>query len=218
LFRNRAGELSRGNPQSSPLVCIAVGISDEPRWKAVIYRLVEDPTYRAELIVGSGTAGTGEMLPDEERQLARSVALLCGYPTFSGISPLEIGYLIESASVRQYATGAILVHEGGVEDEFFIILQGQVAIMVADELGALSHAASLSAGDFFGEIAPLFDTQRTATATATAPTQLAVIPGDRFREILESSEDLRDRIEASARRRLFSTSAVTHTDVLRDVS
>jgi CRP-like cAMP-binding protein len=52
----------------------------------------------------------------------------------------------------------------------------------------------LRAGDFFGEIALVEDTPRTATVTATTPVRLLVITDRAFKQLLGKQPELQRKV------------------------
>ena len=93
------------------------------------------------------------------------------------------------------------MHQGAIEASFFIILKGGVTVTMVDEMHRERHIASLAGGDFFGAVALLFDTPRTATVRASSSCTLLSIHGDKFYRFLDQAPRLRGRIEAAAKAR-----------------
>jgi Major Facilitator Superfamily/Cyclic nucleotide-binding domain len=75
----------------------------------------------------------------------------------------------------QVGEGATVVREGDPGDDFYIVEEGSLAVMVGGEPRAPIHA-----GGFFGEIALLRDTPRTATVTATSDCRLLALGREQF--------------------------------------
>jgi len=94
---------------------------------------------------------------------------------FPGIPPEEAQLLIASGDTRSFPIGAVVCQEGAVETCFYIILKGEVRVtkqITSEEVCLLNH---LFAGDFFGEMALIHDTLRTATVAAVMPTEVLEI-------------------------------------------
>jgi MFS family permease len=73
------------------------------------------------------------------------------------------------------AAGDVVVREGDPGDEFYIVDQGALAVTVGGEPRPPIHP-----GGFFGEIALLRDSPRTATVTATTDCRLLALGRDQF--------------------------------------
>ena len=66
----------------------------------------------------------------------------------------------------------------------------------------------LGPGQFFGEMALLFGTPRSATVTATKPSVLLVLDIADFRELAGRRPDVVDLIEAEGKRRRDANSGI----------
>ena len=64
--------------------------------------------------------------------------------------------------------------------------------------------ADLGSGDWFGEIALLTDSPRTATVTATSPVDVLVITDRRFREVVETMPSIALKVLSCVGERLAS--------------
>jgi hypothetical protein len=89
------------------------------------------------------------------------------------------------ATVRVPA-GTVIVHQGAPADSFFIIVDGEVEVL-REENGQTRRIASLGRGQFFGEVAILRDTQRTASVQATVPTTLLTMEREAFSDLVARS-------------------------------
>jgi len=78
----------------------------------------------------------------------------------------------------------------------YFILSGEV------EVALEPTPVRLGKGQYFGEIALLRDTARTATVTAVEDTELLVLEVADFRKLIELHPDLKARIERIAAERL----------------
>ncbi|MBK9713453.1 MAG: cyclic nucleotide-binding domain-containing protein [Kouleothrix sp.] len=113
----------------------------------------------------------------------------------------EIGHdqLVEikrRAAVREYPPGATIVRQGEVGREFFILLEGEVDVLVARPGGGETRIDHLRAGQWFGEGALTGNGVRSATVSAThdAPVAVAALDADDFHRLVDSSPALRERL------------------------
>ncbi len=125
------------------------------------------------------------------------VAALGRVPLFAGLSPDDLATLAEVTSRRALDVGTVLTTEGEVGDEFYVIERGLVTISAHDQL-----LRTLGPGDFLGEIAILFNGIRTATAVASEPGSLLVLPKADFLELLAANTSIEDKILTTASERL----------------
>ena len=73
---------------------------------------------------------------------------------------------------RLYSPGGVVVHEGDPGDSVFLIVEGRVAVMCQSQEGDGIPVRQLVTGDFFGELALVAGTTRTATVVAMERTVL----------------------------------------------
>jgi NADH:ubiquinone reductase (H+-translocating) len=92
----------------------------------------------------------------------------------------------ESGIKRQhFDKGETIFNQGDLGDSVYIIEKGQCAVL--KEIDAVEqHLADLGPGQYFGEMAVLGNSSRTATVRATAATDVLLIPRDDFRQLTTS--------------------------------
>ena len=100
---------------------------------------------------------------------------------FEHLNDLEIRKLIEVGYRKRLASGEILFRESDPGDAFYIVLSGTVEVKV---LKLNEHLATLSSGDFFGELSLMLGIPRSATVIATTETLLFAIDHDGFQRLL----------------------------------
>jgi CRP-like cAMP-binding protein len=81
---------------------------------------------------------------------------------------------------RSYQTGEVIFDEGSVAKTAFIIRKGSVNIVKRSITGGQVILTTLVANQAFGELALLDNTPRSASAVAAEPTELLVIPAEKF--------------------------------------
>jgi CRP/FNR family cyclic AMP-dependent transcriptional regulator len=102
-------------------------------------------------------------------------AAIRGVPLFSSCSKKEVAEIARLAEKVRFSKGEVLMREGEVGSEFFIILAG-----VAEVSGSDTVHKELGAGEFCGEMALIEQAPRTATVTTMSPVVSLVISGDAF--------------------------------------
>lgn len=90
---------------------------------------------------------------------------------------------------RTYEKGSIVFSEGDSGHEMFYVLSGRIFMEKVD-CQVKKVLAEMGPGQYFGEMAALIDISRSATARAIEDSQLAVIDGNTFRDMLRESRDV----------------------------
>jgi CRP-like cAMP-binding protein len=132
-------------------------------------------------------------------QLGRNakVELLKKIPLFAECSTVELRELALVADEVDLREGRILVREGRPGREFFVLLDGTVRVSRKGR-----KLNDLGPGDWFGEVALLTDTPRTATVTATSPIRVLVITDRAFRRVVERMPTIAMKILSTVGKRL----------------
>ena len=90
--------------------------------------------------------------------------------------------VMKNARTRTYSAGDVLVNEGDGAMYLFIIDSGHARI----ERAGTGTVGRFGPGDFFGELALIDETSRTATVTAEDDLVCHLIPAWEFRALLEA--------------------------------
>ncbi len=111
-----------------------------------------------------------------------STDVLKKVPLFSGLDDRELQEIAAQMRERRFAAGDTVTQEGAGGAGFFVVEQGEADVSVAGDV-----RGSIGAGDYFGEIALLTGSDRTATITArTDMVCWGMTPWD-FRPLVESN-------------------------------
>jgi len=119
-------------------------------------------------------------------------------PFFSGLDADQIASITALLRVVMAAPGDVLIREGDIGDRMYFIVSGIVAV----EFGGPTQVM-LNDGEFFGEIALLQNTPRTATVTARSRCQLLTLDVKDFRDFIAKSPEMTAAILKTAEQRLF---------------
>ncbi len=128
-------------------------------------------------------------------------------PLFEGLTPADRSALSRAATVRSYRRGERIVTQGQSGDSFFVLVKGRVAVSILSPEGREVVLSTLSAGDYFGEMALLDDAPRSATVTAAERSELAVLTRDAFFDLLKGNFVLIRALLATFSRRLRHANA-----------
>ncbi|HUP16797.1 MAG TPA: BTAD domain-containing putative transcriptional regulator [Acidimicrobiia bacterium] len=105
-------------------------------------------------------------------------------PVLDDLSELgDIEWLDEPELVT-FAPGDVIVEQGALADVVYWIEEGRVEIIGTDDGGGDVVLAEMGPGRYFGELAALLGTGRTATVRALDPTTVSVHSVDSFRRRL----------------------------------
>ena len=128
------------------------------------------------------------------------------YNIFRDLPRHEIDTVTTKLNGVQVSPGEIIVRQGAPADKFFIIADGEVEVIREDD-GQSRAVAHLESGQFFGEMAILRDTPRTATVKATKPTTLLAMDRDAFRALVAQSLGTTDDFDQVIQRRFEDLAA-----------
>jgi CRP-like cAMP-binding protein len=127
----------------------------------------------------------GEFRPATMADFDRLVGRLA---TFSRLDGSQRATFLKDALVRDVPEGARLVSTGEKASAAYFIIEGEAAAGVPEADGSYRGLRTMIAGDFFGEIAALTGSPRTADVVAVVPTTLIEVPADALRSIMEVPE------------------------------
>jgi CRP-like cAMP-binding protein len=113
--------------------------------------------------------------------------LLAGLlPSLSLLSASERQDLVTQAVVSEVPAETTIIHHGETGDAAYFILKGQAAAGIATPSGDYRSLSTMQPGDFFGEIAALTGSPRTATVVATEPVILLQVPAQNLRKLMSN--------------------------------
>jgi CRP/FNR family cyclic AMP-dependent transcriptional regulator len=125
------------------------------------------------------------------------VELIKKVPLFANCSKGELEEIAHIADEIDLNEGKEMTREGSRGREFFVLLEGE-----ADVSKDGRSINKLGSGDFFGEIALISDSPRTATVTATSPVRALVITDRSFRRLLDGSPEIQRKVLVALAERL----------------
>jgi CRP-like cAMP-binding protein len=127
-------------------------------------------------------------------------------PLFGRASARELDRISTLTTTVHVSPGRVLVTEGTVGREFFVVESGEAIVSAGG-----TDVALLGPGSFFGEIALLGHELRTATVRALSPMTVLVLTPAEFHELVKTSPSVREQLEEARDTRKQETSQVVAT-------
>jgi len=90
-------------------------------------------------------------------------------PVFEDLGNRDLAYLLDSLHVREYSEGEVIFGQGVPGFGMYIVISGEVDIILEPEGSVI---ATLGEGEFFGELALLVSSPRSASAVAKTPCRM----------------------------------------------
>ena len=136
---------------------------------------------------------TGKPSPRLER--LRNLSL------FVNLRPAELRIVDGLLHERDYLEGEVIFDEGDEGQAIYIVASGEVLICRQGQ-GTAGRLAQLGAGTFFGELALLDDSPRSAQARAASACRLIVFFRDDFVGLLDTHARIASKISRELARHL----------------
>jgi len=124
-------------------------------------------------------------------------SLLASIPLFEQFSAEELEHLVEIGRMESFEAGTTVFSEGAPPDKLYLILAGKVAILKQPKNGTSVALSTLREGEFFGEMALVQQSPRSATISALEPCEFFAVGRDAFMALLSQSPRLVPAVLAS---------------------
>ena len=146
--------------------------------------------------VPAGILATGFASEIRRRDFVVTWNTVAKVPLFAGLDAAGIASIARLLKPQIAPAHYAIVRRGEPANAMFFIMSGEV------EVDVQPNPVRLRGGQFFGEIALLKDSLRTATVTALTEVQLLALEAGDFRNLMEQYPGLRERIAKVAEGRL----------------
>jgi len=103
---------------------------------------------------------------------------------FGGLSRETLEILAESLPTSRIEAGAIVVKEGDLSTQMFVVVAGELEVIKKGESGGDVRVAVLGPSDWFGEMAIIDVQPRSASVLAVAPTLVLSLTADHVENLL----------------------------------
>ena len=127
-------------------------------------------------------------------------------PLFEVLNDEERSALVKEMELEQHGEGDIIISEGEVGSSMYVIARGEVKVYTRGTgKGGSVYLAKLGEGDFFGEVSVLTGKPRTATITASQPTELLRLDKEKLDNALAKYPGIRKVLDDFYKKRAKDT-------------
>lgn len=146
------------------------------------------------------------------------LAVLQKVPLFASLPEAEIVPFGELMRERSYPKGSVILFEDDPGDALYLVVHGQVKVVLIGEDGREVILSVLGEGTFFGEMALLDDEPRSAHVIAMEDSVVLALRRDDFRARLRASPEVGIALLRELSRRLRRADDQIGSLVLLDVN
>ena len=119
---------------------------------------------------------------------------LSAIPLFRDLEPVRLTELSQRCSWRSYQENELVIDYEEDSRDVRFILSGRARIIVRIATGKEMILAEMSDGDYFGEIAAIDNSGRSANVTALSKSNMCIMPQSVFLEVLDTSKEVNRRV------------------------
>jgi voltage-gated potassium channel len=146
--------------------------------------------------LSTGILATGFAAETRRRNFIRTWDLVSKVPFFQSLDPAAITEITHLLRLLEVPERTAIIRRGKIGDCMYFIAAGEVQVDVKPS------PVRLGTGAFFGELALLGDSVRSANVTTTMPSTLLILDLADFRTFTANHPELKRAIDAEAQRRM----------------
>lgn len=132
---------------------------------------------------------------------------------FPGIKPDEVQEIIINSQIKTYPVDTVLCKEDAIEQTFYMILEGDFEVTKIINNSEKRLLKTLSAGDFFGEMALIHNAPRAATVKSLSNAVVLELDKVGFDRVLKRSPSVAMAMVAEISNRLRQNDALAIEDL-----
>ena len=125
----------------------------------------------------------------KRKKAVDGAARLRGLAFFEGFSDADLDRVAQLAEDVEIEAGELLIDQGRVGQECYVIESGQAEVFVGEE-----HLVTVGPGSMVGEMALVDRRPRTATVVATTPMALLAFDTKAFQKLLSEMPKAEERV------------------------
>ena len=172
--------------------CAAFAAGDAPALRPELDSLARsDPDTLVREAAAGAPGGDRSMEKLASLSLMERIVFLVKVRLFSDLSPSDLKLVGEIATEHVHADGEVIAEQGESGDEMYVVVSGEIRVLVKADGESPVEVARRRAGESVGEMAIISRTSRMASLIAAGDVRTLAIDRRRFERIL------RDRPEVS---------------------
>lgn len=113
------------------------------------------------------------------------ISLLRGADAFAAAPEEALAQLVEAGKIKTIAPGEVLLHQGSTGEAVWLILEGELDIIVDDTV--VNHLSQ--EGEVLGEISAISQTPATATVTSRGRGSALCIPHQELHRVIRDEPE-----------------------------
>jgi CRP/FNR family transcriptional regulator, cyclic AMP receptor protein len=139
-------------------------------------------------------------------------------PLFEHVRAEDLERIARVARGRSYPKNSVIVFEDDPGDALYVVIAGQVKVVLVGEDGKEVILSTLEKNDFFGEMSLIDDEPRSAHVIAMEDSELLVLRREDFQNQLEESPQIAIGLVRALTKRLRQADSKIGSLVLLDVT
>lgn len=165
-------------------------------------RVAEHGTWRT-LLLANGlyqklwNLQSGFVVSEDGGRASITAKRLGAVPLFATLDEANLESLASKFSVQRFAQDETILEQGEFGEYFYIIVRGQVRVLMKGRDGQTIELAILEDGEYFGEIALLEGGATTATVEASLPTLCLRLRQTDFQTLLDAQPAMRSALSSA---------------------
>jgi HlyB family type I secretion system ABC transporter len=116
------------------------------------------------------------------------------HSAFRGLPVEAIGFLLGKLERITFPPGSVIIRQGEDVGPLYIVEEGRLRVYTESE-GQRTYRSYLRKGDYFGEISPYRQVERTASVESVSPCKLLKLDQDVFRQLIHDYPAVKKQIE-----------------------
>jgi len=121
--------------------------------------------------------------------------MVARFPLFAELTAIEIADVIRLLKAQTFDSGDVIIRRGEEGHSMYFIASGEIEIELPKE------RVRLGPGEFFGEVAVLRRSKRSATAIAATRSNLLILDAHDLRALMARDKRVAKHVRAAARKR-----------------
>jgi len=148
------------------------------------------------------TISDDHLARERENEITNLVTILKKVDIFTPLSDDELRSLALGGRAMFFAAGESVIKEGDEGDSMFLVLRGEVDVVITSA-GYTRSVATLSRDDFFGERSLMTGEDRNATITALTDCKIFIIDKANFKSVISAHQEVLTQISEILSKREF---------------